>query len=557
MPSHIVHQGECLSSIAKRYGFADPMVIWTDAANKELHDRRDGDGNVLYPGDVVFIPARGATPPEKAEKKGFLSPALQTVAPPAPTRKLHLILRDARGQPLAGKAFALDVGGETLTGTTDAGGVLVRDVPADAVRAKLDVDRYRWDLDIAHLNPISSTPDEGYSGIVARLKNLGYAADPAFEPELHAAIRALRRFQADLGLPATGHADDETRKALEAAHKGEAAPAARKALPPAGDARAVRVVGTLPATPALCTSLVRKARKAGANAVSPGTPNVLRPARKGTCHLCAHHEDCLDNDHNFLLAAGELAERLGADVAALLGVMHLATGHTTSPRVRNAGSNAVGLLQLTPGAAAELGTSTEALASMCRIEQLEVAEAYFEAQKQACPAADFREVRDVALAVLEPSGLDPAHDVLGVSAAVCSGPFFDDPGAGRIEISDDMTACFKAHRKDAAGQRVVSPDGELLGVDEKATYYTARKDGEEIRVTRRQRAVYKRSSGLDRDGDGFLTRDDYRVPVEELISGCAKEACDRARALKASPQKEYQIALPGAPDAAKEPSSAG
>ncbi|WP_438030758.1 peptidoglycan-binding protein [Sorangium sp. So ce233] len=552
MPSHIVRQGECLSSIAKRYGFEDPMVLWTDAANKELHDRRGGDANVLYPGDVVVLPERDATAPGAGERKGVLSLARETAAAPSPTRKLHLILRDAQGQPLAGRAFSLEVGGETLTGTTDAAGALVREIPADAARARLDVDRYRWDLDIAHLNPIANTPDEGYSGIVERLRNLGYMADPEFEPALPAAMRALRRFQADFGLPATGYADDDTRAALEAAHKGEVAPAAREALPAGeGAARAVNVVEALPATPPLCAALIRKAKKAGANAVSPGTPCVLRPARKGTCDLCARHDDCLDNDHNVLLAVAAMARRLDGDAAAFLGVIHLATGHTTSPRVRNPGSNAVGLLQLTPGTAAELGTSTEALADMCRIEQIEAAEAYFKAQKQACPGADFRQARDVALAVLEPAGLDPAQPILGVSAAICNGPFFDDPGAGRVEISDDMIAYYKAHRKEANGQTLRAQDGQLLGVDEKATYYTAMRGGEEIRVTRRQRAVYKRSSGLDRDGDGFVTRDDHGAIVGDLIAGCAKEACDRARALQAALPQEYQITVPGAPGAAK------
>ncbi|WP_437738325.1 peptidoglycan-binding protein [Sorangium sp. So ce1335] len=547
MPSHIVHQGECLSSIAKRYGFADPMVIWTDAANKELHDLRGGDANVLYPGDVVVIPERGAAASGQAEKKSVVSRALENTTAPPPTRRLHLILRGARGQPLAERAFSLEVAGETLTGTTDAAGALVRDVPADAARARLDVERYGWDLDIAHLNPIANTPDEGVSGIVERLRNLGYMADPELEPVLPAAIRALMRFQADFGLPATGHADDDTREALEAAHKGEAAPAAKETLPrDEAAARAVAVVEALPAAPPLCATLVRKAKKAGANAVSPGTPNVLRPARKGTCGLCAHHEDCLDNDRNVLLAVAEMARRLDGDAAAFLGVIHLATGHTTSPRVKDPGSSAVGLLQLTPGAAAELGTSTEALADMCRLEQLEIAEAYFRAQKQAFPGADFRSTRDVALAVLEPAGLDPAHHLLGVSAAICDGPFFDDPGAGRIEVSDDMTAYFRAHRREATGRTIRSKDGQLLGVDERATYHTAMRGGEEIRVTRRQRAVYKRNPGLDRDGDGVLTRDDYGAAVDDLIAGCAKEACDKARALQAALPQEYQITVPGA-----------
>src|SRR5690349_4167410 len=54
MPSHTVQQGECLSSIAKQYGFGADTV-WNHANNEALRTKRKSP-SVLYVGDVVFIP---------------------------------------------------------------------------------------------------------------------------------------------------------------------------------------------------------------------------------------------------------------------------------------------------------------------------------------------------------------------------------------------------------------------------------------------------------------------------------------------------------------------
>ena len=44
---HKVRQGECISSIAIRYGFA-PDTIWQDGSNAALRSLRE-DKNVLHP----------------------------------------------------------------------------------------------------------------------------------------------------------------------------------------------------------------------------------------------------------------------------------------------------------------------------------------------------------------------------------------------------------------------------------------------------------------------------------------------------------------------------
>src|SRR6185503_16392045 len=55
--SHVVKQGECLSSIARKYGFADYHTIYDDPANARLKKLR-GNPNVVQPGDQLFIPEK-------------------------------------------------------------------------------------------------------------------------------------------------------------------------------------------------------------------------------------------------------------------------------------------------------------------------------------------------------------------------------------------------------------------------------------------------------------------------------------------------------------------
>ncbi|MGQ7286026.1 hypothetical protein ACUN7Z_00575 [Vreelandella venusta] len=69
----------------------------------------------------------------------------------------------------------------------------------------------------------------------------------------------------------------------------------------------------------------------------------------------------------------------GADLAGeLMGCMAFESGRTFRPDIRNAaGSGATGLIQFMPATARDLGTTTDALARMTAVEQLEYVYAYF------------------------------------------------------------------------------------------------------------------------------------------------------------------------------------
>ncbi len=80
----------------------------------------------------------------------------------------------------------------------------------------------------------------------------------------------------------------------------------------------------------------------------------------------------------FIAEVEAMAGRLGTRPEYILAVMSFETGGSFSPGQRNnAGSGATGLIQFMPNTARELGTSTDALARMSAVDQLQYVERYF------------------------------------------------------------------------------------------------------------------------------------------------------------------------------------
>jgi len=213
-----VKQGDCLSSIAKKYGFPDYKVIWDDGANAELKKKRNNP-NILFPGDVVVIPDIDLKQIDKStEQKHNFVLDVETV-------KLQLIVKDDDGKPYSNCKYDLRIDGKEFNGTTDGSGKLVQEIPADSVSGEVAL--YSNDgeseniiallkIELGHLDPIAEA-----TGVQARLNNLGFfcgKVDGIIGPMTEEALKA---FQQKNGLSVTGSADQATRDKLAQLHDWE------------------------------------------------------------------------------------------------------------------------------------------------------------------------------------------------------------------------------------------------------------------------------------------------------------------------------------------------
>lgn len=211
---HIVQQGECLSSIAKQYGFSDRNTIYNDDRNSALRGLRP-DPNVLFPGDRLTIPDK------EPKLESCPTTRVHKFQLKRPEARLKLVVRDIDGVPLSGKKYKLTVAGTLVEGVLPDGALLDQPIPPDAVEGELTVwaeEEYpdfadTWKLKLGHLDPV-----ETVQGLQARLNNLGYdcgIVDGVLGPRTEAAVRA---FQKDSGLDVDGIAGPNTQAALKSEH---------------------------------------------------------------------------------------------------------------------------------------------------------------------------------------------------------------------------------------------------------------------------------------------------------------------------------------------------
>jgi len=203
---HIVKQGEYLMRIARMYGFGDPLAIWNASENAELRKvRRSPD--VLFPGDVLFIPEREVRDEEGATEQRHVFRGRGR------TCKLRLVCKDVDDEPIAHSGCTLHVEGKAYQLVTDADGMIEQVIPSTAERGKLTINQVEVPIFIGHLDP-ENTP----TGEQARLNNLGYYAGPLGKPEEKALRSARQEFQCDRELPLTDESDPPTADALRGAH---------------------------------------------------------------------------------------------------------------------------------------------------------------------------------------------------------------------------------------------------------------------------------------------------------------------------------------------------
>jgi N-acetylmuramoyl-L-alanine amidase len=214
---YTVAPGDCLYSIAKANDYASWETIYDDPENQDFKQARP-DPNVIYPGDQLILPDQEPSTKSVScatDKSHKFQLKLQRVL-------FRVKVKDENDAPISGKKYRLDVAGARLTGTTDGDGVVEQRVPADAMTARLwvffsaDLEKgeyLMWDVGLGYLDP-----NECPEGVQERLNNLGYVCgDP--DGQWHDGMDvAVRTFQRDAGVDASGQADAGTVSKLKDVH---------------------------------------------------------------------------------------------------------------------------------------------------------------------------------------------------------------------------------------------------------------------------------------------------------------------------------------------------
>lgn len=216
---YTVVKGDCLSAIAKRFGFADYRTIYNHPDNADFKELRP-DPNLIYSGDILQIPDKepGEKPGETDKKHKFRKKGKKTF--------LRLRILDSEDNPYANVDFELTVDGakDKITGKTDGNGKIEEEIEADAAKGELFLKKNSGsgevigviELELGELDPIVED-----TGVQARLNNLGFDCGEvggAMDAEKEEAIRA---FQKKNTLTETGTADEATKNKLVEQHDWE------------------------------------------------------------------------------------------------------------------------------------------------------------------------------------------------------------------------------------------------------------------------------------------------------------------------------------------------
>lgn len=202
MPKQKVGTGETTSSLAKKKGFFW-RTIWEHGENADLRAKRK-DPNVLFETDDIFIP-------EKVVKKVSKGTEAEHVfkRKGEPTKiKMQLF---KSGKPRADESYIIDVDGKQTTGTTDGDGKLEHFIPGDAKNGKLI---FKSGQEVHYLRLGNLDPVDQISGVQQRLNNLGYNCGSERGKLGEKTKEALKKFQADNKLNASGEPDAATKSKL-------------------------------------------------------------------------------------------------------------------------------------------------------------------------------------------------------------------------------------------------------------------------------------------------------------------------------------------------------
>src|SRR5271155_4636522 len=113
---HEINQGEWLSKIAVQYRFSTWETIWNHPNNADLRSRRSP--NILYPGDLLFIPSPQPKTASCAtdQRHRFQVKGLWDT--------FQVQILDGFKRPIANQKYVLIIGKQRFKGTTDGSGHL-------------------------------------------------------------------------------------------------------------------------------------------------------------------------------------------------------------------------------------------------------------------------------------------------------------------------------------------------------------------------------------------------------------------------------------------------
>jgi len=209
---HIVAQGEHLSKIAKRHGFSDYRTIWNHPQNADVREKRQNP-NVLFPGDVLFIPDKELRIEARATDERHRFVVKRTAL------KLRLVVEDLYETPVRNAPCELVIEGEVTRHITDGTGLVEQEILPDAHDGWLvlrgEETPFRDTLIPMKIGDLD--PEDTTSGQLARLNNLGYLPGDGTDPD--AFRSAVEEFQCDHPpLKVDGTCGKKTQEQLKKVH---------------------------------------------------------------------------------------------------------------------------------------------------------------------------------------------------------------------------------------------------------------------------------------------------------------------------------------------------
>jgi N-acetylmuramoyl-L-alanine amidase len=213
---YTVQPGDCLSSLASKFGLSSWKTIHDHPQNADLRSNRHNP-NVLFPGETVFIPAGSKTKQETAvvdKRHRFQIERLPTF--------ISLRLRNIVSGDLPPADYTFTVGSASASGPVTAETVITLKIDPQETTGRLTVTphdpahgfaRIDMTLNLGQLDPPDTT-----SGVQARLTNLGFHCGPV-NGQLNADTRhAIREFQLLHKMTVDGQITPALQEALRAHH---------------------------------------------------------------------------------------------------------------------------------------------------------------------------------------------------------------------------------------------------------------------------------------------------------------------------------------------------